>query len=188
MPPGGLLTYWTGCVMEKTFWWCIMRSCRSHWCPHYDPSLPSSIPVSVKSGSSVLSATRMATSSAQVHDGPALTPSPQIWNGWLMATSALWTRPSEPATILACQRSISQDDRSRTRVQDCLSRSRFSATSYDAQEIFWYIFSSHIEVRNNAICAGVLRDRHVLTAVCGSVCKRKQFDNCRLELETQKHL
>lgn len=170
MPPGGLLTYWTGCVMEKTFWWCIMRSCRSHWCPHYDPSLPSLIPVSAKSGSSVLSATRMATSSAQVCDGPPLTPSPQIWNGWLMDTSALWTRPSEPATILACQRSISQDDKSRTRVQDWLSCSSFSATNLQTIMSWSYfdtLFPHVLRLKKVAYDAVVLWDRHVLTAVRG---------------------
>lgn len=99
--------------MERNFWWCIMRNCRRHWCPRYDPSLPSSIPVSVKIVFFVLSATKTATSSAQVRDGPPLTPSPQIWNGWLMVTSLLWTRHSEPATILACHRSIFQDDKPR---------------------------------------------------------------------------
>lgn len=145
MPPGGLLTYWTGCVMERHFWWCIMRSCRRHWCLHYDPSLPSSIPVSVKRVFSVLSATRMAISSAQVRDIPPLTPSPQIWNGWLMVTSVLWTRHSEPATILACHRSIFQDDKPRTRAQEWSSCSSFNSTTM-SRRYFDTFISSHIGV------------------------------------------
>lgn len=149
MPPGGLRTYWTGCVMERHFWWCIMRNCRRHWCPRYDPSLPSSIPVSAKNVFSVLSPIRMATSSAQVRDDPPLTPSPQKWNCWLMVTSILWTRHSEPETILACHRSIFQDDKPKTRVQEWSSCASFNATM--SRRYFDTFISSHIEVKTNAI-------------------------------------